>query len=205
MAEFVKSLDQKHLVTIGLEGFYGVEKAGNVGLNPGKWAASLGVDFIENSDIENFDFTSIHIPPQLVSQAEIKGGINSDARVDFLSHWVDSHISEAEKILKKPVLFTKVGFPSSIQKNGLYDRNIFLKIVYDKIYELAKKRKGGAGALVWQLLVEGMERYGDQFSFIAWKHPSTYKLMVEQSCRLLNISSQGLTHKKTQSEESLFG
>ncbi|XP_015166366.1 mannan endo-1,4-beta-mannosidase 6-like [Solanum tuberosum] len=65
MAEFVKSLDQKHLVTIGLEGFYGVEKAGNVGLNPGKWAASLGVDFIENSDIENFDFTSIHIPPQL--------------------------------------------------------------------------------------------------------------------------------------------
>ncbi|KAK4707550.1 hypothetical protein R3W88_028475 [Solanum pinnatisectum] len=192
MAGFVKSLDQKHLVTIGLEGFYGVEKTGNVGLNPGKWAASLGVDFIENSAIENIDFTSVHAYPH----SWIKGGINSDARVDFLSHWVDSHISEAEKILKKPVLFTEVGFPSSIQKNGLYDRNIFLKIVYDKIYESAKKKKAGAGALVWQLLVEGMGRYGDQFSFIAWKHPSTYKLMVEQSCRLLNISSQGLTHEK---------
>ncbi|KAL3355087.1 hypothetical protein AABB24_019268, partial [Solanum stoloniferum] len=184
MAGFVKSLDQKHLVTIGLEGFYGVEKAGNVGLNPGKWAASLGVDFIENSAIENIDFTSVHAYPH----SWIKGGVNSDARVDFLSHWVDSHINEAEKILKKPVLFTEVGFPSSIQKNGLYDRNIFLKIVYDKIYESAKKKRAGAGALVWQLLVEGMERYGDQFSFIAWKHPSTYKLMVEQSCRLLNIS-----------------
>ncbi|XP_049353349.1 mannan endo-1,4-beta-mannosidase 6-like [Solanum verrucosum] len=201
MAGFVKSLDQKHLVTIGLEGFYGVEKTGNVGLNPGKWAASLGVDFIENSAIENIDFTSVHAYPH----SWIKGGINSDARVDFLSHWVDSHISEAEKILKKPVLFTEVGFPSSIQKNGLYDRNIFLKIVYDKIYESAKKKKAGAGALVWQLLVEGMERYGDQFSFIAWKHPSTYKLMVEQSCRLLNISFQGLTHKKLNQTNPCFG
>ncbi|CAN4114663.1 unnamed protein product [Withania somnifera] len=191
MAGFVKSLDQKHLVTVGLEGFYGVEKTGSVGLNPGKWAASLGVDFIENSAIKNIDFTSVHAYPH----SWIKG-INPDARVDFLSRWVDSHISEAEKILKKPVLFTEVGFPSSIQKNGLYDRNIFLKIVYDKIYESAKKRKAGAGALVWQLLVEGMERYGDQFSFIAWKRPSTYKLMVEQSCRLLNASTQGLTHKK---------
>ncbi|KAK4369713.1 hypothetical protein RND71_009188 [Anisodus tanguticus] len=191
MAGFVKSLDQKHLVTVGLEGFYGVKKSGSVGLNPGKWAASLGVDFIENSAIENIDFTSVHAYPH-----SWINGINSDTRVDFLSHWVDSHISEAEKILKKPVLFTEVGFPSSMQKDGSYDRNIFLKIVYDKIYESAKKRKAGAGALVWQLLVEGMERYGDQFSFIAWKHPSTYKLMVEQSCRLLNTSTRGLTHEK---------
>ncbi|XP_060185595.1 mannan endo-1,4-beta-mannosidase 6-like [Lycium barbarum] len=190
MAGFVKSLDQKHLVTIGLEGFYGVEKTGSVGLNPGKWAASLGVDFIENSAIENIDFTSVHAYPH----SWIKG-INSDKKVDFLSHWVDSHISEAEKILKKPVLFTEVGFPSGMQKDGL-DRNIFLKIVYDKIYESAKKRKAGAGALVWQLLVEGMERYGDKFSFIAWEHPSTYKLMVEQSCRLLNTSTRGFTHEK---------
>ncbi|XP_047258392.1 mannan endo-1,4-beta-mannosidase 6 [Capsicum annuum] len=178
MSEFVKSLDQKHLVTVGLEGFYGVEKTGGVGSNPGKWAASLGVDFIENSAIDNIDFTSVHAYPH----SWIKG-INPDAKVDFLSRWIDSHIDEAEKILKKPVLFTEVGFPSSVQKNnGLYDRNIFLKIVYDKIYESAKKRKAGAGALVWQLLVEGMERYGDKFSFIAWNHPSTYKLMVQQSC-----------------------
>nr|XP_016465089.1 PREDICTED: mannan endo-1,4-beta-mannosidase 6-like [Nicotiana tabacum] len=191
MAGFVKNLDQKHLVTIGLEGFYGVEKTGSFGVNPGKWAASLGVDFIENSAINNIDFTSVHAYPHSWIQ-----GINSDAKVDFLSHWVDSHISEAERILKKPVLFTEVGFPSSTQKEGLHDRNIYLKIVYDKIYESAKKKKAGAGALVWQLLVEGMERYGDKFSFIAWKHPSTYKLIVEQSCRLLNTSSQGVSHRK---------
>lgn len=63
MAGFVKSLDQKHLVTVGLEGFYGVEKTGSFGVNPGKWAASLGVDFIENSAIDNIDFTSVHAYP----------------------------------------------------------------------------------------------------------------------------------------------
>lgn len=72
MAGYVKSLDQKHLVTVGLEGFYGVEKTGNVGLNPGKWAASFGVDFIENSAIENIDFTSVHAYPHswLVKQSK---------------------------------------------------------------------------------------------------------------------------------------
>ncbi|KAM3201641.1 mannan endo-1,4-beta-mannosidase 6-like [Capsicum annuum] len=109
MFESVKSLDHKHLVTVGLEGFYGVEKTGSVGLNPGKWAASLGVDFIANSAIDNIDFTSVHAYPT-----------------------VDQRYKS--KILKKPVLFTEVGFPSSVQKNnGLYDRNIFLKILYDKI------------------------------------------------------------------------
>ncbi|PHT99539.1 Mannan endo-1,4-beta-mannosidase 2 [Capsicum chinense] len=63
MSESVKSLDQKHLVTVGLEGFYGVEKTGSIGLNPGKWAASLGVDFIANSAIDNIDFTSVHAYP----------------------------------------------------------------------------------------------------------------------------------------------
>ncbi|KAM3283496.1 mannan endo-1,4-beta-mannosidase 6-like [Capsicum chacoense] len=111
MSESVKSLDQKHPVTVGLEGFYGVEKTGSVGWNPGKWAASLGVDFIENSAIDNIDFTSVHANPH---------------------SWLDQRYKS--KILKKPVLFTEVGFPSSVQKNnGLYDRNIFLKILYDKI------------------------------------------------------------------------
>ncbi|KAM3246741.1 hypothetical protein T459_10319 [Capsicum annuum] len=103
MSEFVKSLDQKHLVTNGLEGFYVVEKLGNVGLNPGKWAASLGVDFIENSAIDNIDFNSIHAYPHIWIKY-----INSDTKVDFPSRWIDSHISEAEKILKKSVFSQKL-------------------------------------------------------------------------------------------------
>lgn len=63
MAAFVKSLDQKHLVTVGVEGFYGLHTTKGLEVNPGEWAASLGSDFIQNSAIENIDFASVHAYP----------------------------------------------------------------------------------------------------------------------------------------------
>lgn len=63
MAAFVKSLDRKHLVTVGLEGFYGLNTTKGLEVNPGEWAASLGSDFIQNSAIENIDFASVHAYP----------------------------------------------------------------------------------------------------------------------------------------------
>jgi len=109
---------------------------------------------------------------------------DASAKMNFISRWLDSHISDGENILKKPVLVTEVGCPLHVKDQGSYDRDTLLKAVYDKIFESAKKGQAGAGALIWQLLVEGMEEYGDRFSFVAWKHPSTYKLIAEQSCRL---------------------
>ncbi|KAL3850921.1 hypothetical protein ACJIZ3_012803 [Penstemon smallii] len=186
MAAFVKSLDQKHLVTVGLEGFYGSKLAMNYGTNPGDWAASLGSDFITNSAIKDIDFASVHAyPHSWIPEADL------EAKVKYLSNWADAHISDSENVLKKPVLFTEVGAPLTINTEGLYDRDILLKIVYDKIYESAKEREAGSGVLIWQLLVEGVEEYSDEFSFVAWKYPSTYKLILEQSSRLQNMSSQG--------------
>lgn len=63
MAAYVKSLDPKHLLTVGLEGFYGFKTTEKSAVNPGKWAASLGSDFIQNSAIENIDFASVHAYP----------------------------------------------------------------------------------------------------------------------------------------------
>lgn len=100
---------------------------------------------------------------------------------------MDSHISDGEYILQKPVLFTEVGSFMHRKKEGLCDTDALLKMVYDKIYESAKKRQAGAGALIWQLLVEGVEEYGDQFSIVAWDYPSIHKLTIEQSCRLRNV------------------
>ncbi|XP_073061530.1 mannan endo-1,4-beta-mannosidase 6-like [Primulina eburnea] len=174
MAAFVKSIDQKHLVTVGLEGFYGSNSSQNYVMNPGDWAASLGSDFIQNSAIKNIDFASVHAyPHSWIPEA------NLEAELKYLSKWADAHIIDGQMVLKKPVLFTEVG--------GLHDRDVILKTVYDKIYESAKRREAGSGVLVWQLLTEGVEEYSDEFSFIAWKYPSTYKLILEQSCRLKNI------------------
>lgn len=124
-----------------------------------------------------------------------------EAKVKYLSIWVDAHISDGENVLKKPVLFTEVGAPLSVETGGVHDRDIILKTVYDKIYDSAKKRGAGAGALIWQLLVEGVDEYRDKFSLVAWRYPSTYKLILEQSCRLRNVSTEAYTRNETHKKD----
>lgn len=63
MAAYVKSLDKKHLVTVGLEGFYGLKTTQRSSVNPGEWGALLGSDFIQNSAVNNIDFASVHAYP----------------------------------------------------------------------------------------------------------------------------------------------
>jgi endo-1,4-beta-mannosidase len=60
---YVKSLDMKHLVTVGIEGFYGPGRSERLGVNPGDWAASLCSDFIQNSAVKDIDFASVHAYP----------------------------------------------------------------------------------------------------------------------------------------------
>ncbi|GMH05260.1 hypothetical protein Nepgr_007100 [Nepenthes gracilis] len=192
MAAYIKSLDQKHLVTIGLEGFYGPKETNKSQVNPGEWASSLGSDFIENSAIDDIDFASVHAyPDSWIPNA------NLDVKLAFLSQWVDSHIVDGDNLLKKPVLFTEVGSPIQFKSQGEeHDRDILLKRAYEKMYDSAKSGRAGAGALIWQLLVEGMEEYGDRFSIVPWEHPSIYKLIVEQSCRLRNAFGKSKTNRK---------
>ncbi|WOK95414.1 mannan endo-1,4-beta-mannosidase 6 [Canna indica] len=182
MATYIKSLDRKHLVTVGLEGFYGPGSNNRLGVNPGEWAASLGSDFIENSAIESIDFASVHAyPDSWIPKASL------EEKAHYLSSWVDSHINDSEHVLKKPVLFSEVGSRLSVKRNETYARDLLLKIVYDEVYESAKKQQAGAGALIWQLMVEGTQRYHDEFSLVAREHPSTYNLIIQQSCRLRDL------------------
>ena len=64
MSAYVKSIDEKHLVTVGLEGFYGpTSPPEKLKVNPSEWASKLGVDFIRNSNISTIDFASVHVYP----------------------------------------------------------------------------------------------------------------------------------------------
>ena len=38
--------------------------------------------------------------------------------------------------------------------------------------------------MIRQLMVEGMNEYGDRFSSVAWNQPTIYELIIKQSCRL---------------------
>ncbi|KAJ6956779.1 hypothetical protein NC652_007748 [Populus alba x Populus x berolinensis] len=59
MAAHVKSIDNYHLLQIGLEGFYGDSKKAS---NPGSYL--FGTDFISNNQIPQIDFATIHLYPE---------------------------------------------------------------------------------------------------------------------------------------------
>lgn len=182
MASYIKTLDQNHLVTIGLEGFYSHTRSDKSKINPGKWAALLGSDFIQNSAVKHIDFASVHAYPDIwIPNATLEEKIN------YLSSWVDSHVNDCEHVLKKPVLFTEVGSQLEVKKNGLPESDILLQTIYDKVYESAKRGQAGNGALIWQLMVEDIHGFNDEFSLVARQHPSVYKLIVKQSCRLKSL------------------
>ncbi|XP_057864613.1 mannan endo-1,4-beta-mannosidase 2 [Cryptomeria japonica] len=179
MAQFLKSIDGNHLLTVGHEGFYGPTTPEKFEVNPGDWAQALGVDFMHNSAIEAIDFASVHAyPDSWVPDKEL------DGKLGYFSRWVKSHIEDGEQVLKKPVLFTEFGLSSLCKDYEASHRDLLLKTMYDKIYESAKEGGAGAGAMVWQFVLEGMEEYGDEFSIIPWQRQSTYNRIIEQSCRL---------------------
>ena len=60
MASFVKSLDNKHLLTVGTEGFYGDTMPEKKQNNPGY---QVGTDFISNHLVKEIDFATIHAYP----------------------------------------------------------------------------------------------------------------------------------------------
>ncbi|KAI5077413.1 hypothetical protein GOP47_0007237 [Adiantum capillus-veneris] len=183
MAAYAKSLDQKHLLTVGFEGFYGQSSPEKVEKNPGDWANNLGSDFIRHSKIDLIDFTSVHVYPDIW----IPNFSNMEKK-KFAEKWVASHIEDASNVLHKPVLFTEFGVSDQTDGYDAKHRVEVTDIVYDKIFESAKERGAGAGALVWQFLVEGVDRFHDEFTIIPWREPNFYKAIVEQSCKLYNLS-----------------
>lgn len=60
MAAYVKSIDSKHLVEVGLEGFYGNSMPEKTQHNPGY---QVGTDFISNNQLKDVDFATIHLYP----------------------------------------------------------------------------------------------------------------------------------------------
>ncbi|KAL1821655.1 hypothetical protein ACET3Z_016524 [Daucus carota] len=182
MSSFVKAIDKKHLLTVGLEGFYGPKSPKNSTQNPEFWAADLGTDFIRNSMPSTIDFASVHIYPDHWTHVE-----DLEYKLNFVSRWMHSHIEDGDKELKKPVMFTEFGLSSQNKGFNPAQRDRFYKIVFDLIYESAKKKGSGAGSFAWQFFVGGMEEYNDEFGIVPWERRSTYKLITEQSCRLARI------------------
>ncbi|KAL9243811.1 hypothetical protein vseg_017653 [Gypsophila vaccaria] len=184
MSTFIKAIDEKHLVTVGLEGFYDSKNAKS-SINPSEWTGAIGSDFIRNNDIPTIDFASLHVYPDQWLSAD-----NLEDKLEFVKNWLLTHIEDGQKQLKKPVLLTEFGLSSQNKDYDPSQRDRLIKLVYDIMYKSAKRNKAGAGSLIWQFFVKGMETYHDDFSMVPWETKSTFELIVGQSCRLARLQGR---------------
>ncbi|KAJ6822296.1 mannan endo-1,4-beta-mannosidase 1 [Iris pallida] len=177
MAAHVKSIDSNHLLEAGLEGFYGESSPQMKQDNPG---FQVGTDFIANNQIAGIDFATLHsYPDQWISNS------NDQAQVAFLNKWLDTHIRDAEVVLKKPLLLTEFGKSWKDPGYSSSQRDAMFSTIYRKIYWSARTGGATAGGLFWQLLAEGMDNYRDGYEIVLGQTPSTTGIISSQ-CRLLH-------------------
>ncbi|KAL5571764.1 hypothetical protein UlMin_021361 [Ulmus minor] len=176
MANYVKSIDNKHLVEVGMEGFYGDSMASRKQYNPNGY--QVGTDFITNNLVKAIDFATIHAYPDVWLS-----GQDDNSQMTFLVRWLEIHWTDSRSILKRPLIFSEFGKSKKDPGYSESGRNKFLNIVYEKIYNLA--RIGGiSGGLVWQIMGQGMESYYDGYEIVLPQNPSTANIVSQQSKKM---------------------
>ncbi|KAL9228762.1 hypothetical protein vseg_004309 [Gypsophila vaccaria] len=180
MASYVKSIDPNHLLEIGLEGFYGASTPTKIPINPNSY--QFGTDFIANNQISGIDFATVHSYPDQWLQ-------NSDgnAQLTFLKQWVENHIEDSQNIIQKPVIFAEFGKSYKVPGYNQADRDQLYRIVYSDIYASAIKGGAASGALLWQLLAEGMDSYKDGYEVSLNEHDSLGAIIFEESHKLSEL------------------
>ncbi|GER37888.1 mannan endo-1 4-beta-mannosidase [Striga asiatica] len=172
MASHVKSIDSKHLLEVGMEGFYGDSFPDRKQYNPGY---QVGTDFITTNLIEEIDFTTIHAYPDAWLSSQ-----DDDTQMVFMRRWMTSHWRDSKTLLRKPMVFTEFGKSCKDKGFSIASRDSYMNAVYSSLYSFA--RGGGiGGGLVWQILDVGMESYADGYEIVLSDSPSTSSIISQQS------------------------
>ncbi|KAJ7522468.1 hypothetical protein O6H91_18G012200 [Diphasiastrum complanatum] len=177
MAKYVKSIDNQHLLTVGLEGFYGSSTPEeSAAANPNSYAGQVGTDFIRNHAIKEIDFSTAHIyPDNWLWQASI------ESQLSFTTNWIKTHAVDSQNQLNKPIIYAEFG---KLEKQA-GDRHKFFSAVYDGIHGSCSSGGAAAGGLLWQLFPDGMDGgMCDGFEVVASKSPSTASIIKAQSQRM---------------------
>ncbi|CAM8897619.1 unnamed protein product [Rhodiola kirilowii] len=180
VAMFVKSIDPKHMVEIGLEGFYGPSTPSRVQYNPNTFSQQVGTDFIRNHQVLGVDYASVHMyPDSWVSQTV------SDAQYSFVKKWMQSHIEDAEKVLEMPVVFGEFGISTHDQGYNTSFRNTIYSMVYKELLNSTRRGGSGAGSLMWQFFPDGTDYMDDGYAVVMSKSPSLSNIISLHSTRLM--------------------
>nr|GMD13183.1 mannan endo-1,4-beta-mannosidase 5 [Ipomoea batatas] len=180
IASFVKSIDSKHLLEIGMEGFYGDSVPDRKQFNPGY---QVGTDFISNHLIPEIDFATIHVYAN-----QWVPGKSEDVQMEFVEKWITSHWQDANTVLKKPLVLAEFGKSSRDGGFTVSVRDSFMATVYGQIYNLAKNGGVMAGTMVWQIMAQDMGGWDDGYSIVLPENPSTATVLSSQSHAMADLS-----------------
>lgn len=183
MAPFVKSIDGGHLVTAGLEGFYGAGAHESKALNP--WGIYYGTNFVETHRARGVDFATIHLYPDVWLW-----GKAADAQLAFLRNWTRSHERDTDLYLRKPLLVTEYGkFRwEGVAGANRTQRDYFLHLVLDSIYDSAAGGGPLVGGAFWQLLDDGMDTLRDGYEIILPEDQRAATIIGNHSRQLAQLS-----------------
>ncbi|XP_072970382.1 mannan endo-1,4-beta-mannosidase 5-like [Typha angustifolia] len=184
MASYTKSIDSKHMLEIGMEGFYcDSTTPAKKQFNPPGY--QVGTDYIRANLIKDIDFATIHAYPDIWLS-----GQSDRSQKAFVLRWMWSHWEDARKIHRKPLLLAEFGKSKKDPPGDSVDS--YLAAVYRGVYGLARAGGGSmGGSLVWQVMAEGMESYHDGYEIILSQDTSTAGVISRQS-RLMSALAHNL-------------
>ncbi|KAI4339891.1 hypothetical protein MLD38_024777 [Melastoma candidum] len=178
MAPYVKSIDRKHLLEVGLEGYYGASRSQQY-----PQYFQVGTDFIENNQVPGIDFATVHTYTEQMFQ-----NMPEADQLSFLNRWVQDHIHDAENTLHKPVLFAEFG--KTLKGYTIEQRDRTFNAMYSGVYSSASRGGAAAAALFWQVLSEGTESsFQDGYGIVLSRPSSTADIIAQQSSRMNGIRS----------------
>lgn len=189
MSPYLKTIDANHLVTAGLEGFYGDGAHESKELNP--WSIYYGTNFIATHRAPGIDFATIHLYPDLWLW-----GTTADEQAAFFRNWTASHVQDTEMHLGMPLLVTEYGkFLWEDQEgaeNATERRDRFLGTVLDAIYESASRGGPLVGGAFWQLLLDGddMDALKDGYQIVLPEDELAASIISEHSEKMAELSEQ---------------
>jgi mannan endo-1,4-beta-mannosidase len=142
MSTYIKTIDPKHLVSVGDEGFYCLPGATDWTENCGE-----GVDTVAFAQLENIDVMSFHLYPDSWGKNAAWG-----------TQWIQRHFADARKI-NKPAMLGEYGWLGKSTRNPVF-----------KQWSEAAFNAGGAGALYWMLSgrMDGGSYYPDYDGFTVY-------------------------------------
>jgi len=147
MSAHLKRIDDNHLVSTGMEGFYSREHA-----DGGIYGGADGTDYLRHHRIDDIDVCTFHAYPGHWAKSD-----------EWITEWIEDHVREAHEILGKPTYCGEFSKESEDVTNPFErrERNETMEQWYHTMAELETN-----GALVWQVIDDDwVSKKGPDISF----------------------------------------